>query len=146
MDKSSNHLVTMYALPDFATNLQAYITMTCDNASRFQACSLKGWLKFRIQQQSQLQSCNVMASQQIHEHPFGKCDVVLVHSASDSESLGESLLQTTWWLRLILPSRCHSGTHHIHALAKGIPTPCGAIYTSIIRTALHIHGNPSRSP
>ncbi|KIM54331.1 hypothetical protein SCLCIDRAFT_31196 [Scleroderma citrinum Foug A] len=92
-DKSSNHLVTMYALPDFATHLQAYIMMTCDNASRFQARSLKGWLKFRIQQQSRLQPCNVMASQQIQalppsdEHPFGKCDTLLVRSASDSESV-----------------------------------------------------------
>ena len=151
-DKSSNHLVTMYALPDFATHLQAYIMTTCDNASCFQARSLKGWLKFRIQQQSRLQPCNMMASQQIQalppsdEHPFGKCDVLLVRSASDSESVGGSPLQTTWWLRLILPSRCCSGTRHIRALAEGIPTPCGVIYTSIIRTALHIHGNPSQSP
>ncbi|KIM69301.1 hypothetical protein SCLCIDRAFT_19907 [Scleroderma citrinum Foug A] len=92
-DKSSNHLVTMYALPDFATHLQAYITMTCDNASRFQARSLKGWLKFRIQQQSWLQPCNMMVSQQIQallpsdEYPFGKCDALLVRSASDSESV-----------------------------------------------------------
>ena len=68
-DKSSNHLVTMYALPDFATHLQAYITTMCDNASHFQAHSLKGWLKFRIQQQSQLQPCNMMASQQIQALP-----------------------------------------------------------------------------
>ena len=75
-----------------------------------------------------------MASQQIQallpsdEHPFGKCDALLVHSASDSESVGEFPLQTTWWLRLILSSRCCSGTCHIRALAEGIPTPCGVIY------------------
>ena len=148
-DKSSNHLITMYALPDFTTHLQTYITTMCDNASRFQARSLKGWLKFWIQQQSWLQPCNMMVSQQIQalppldEHPFEKCDMVLVRSASDSKSLGESSLQTTWWLRLILPSRCCSDMHHIRTLTKGILTPCGAIYTSIICTALHIHKNPS---
>ena len=95
-DKSSNYLATTYILPDFTTLLKAYIIIACDDSSRFQARSLKGWLKFCIQLQSQLQPCNLMLSQQVQallpsdEHHFGKCDVVVVRSTLNSESVGES--------------------------------------------------------
>ena len=100
-DKSPNYLATMYILPNFTTLLQAYITTTCDDSSRFQARSLKGWLKFRIQLQSRLRPGDLMPSQQVqalppsNEHPFGKCDVVLVRSGPNSKTLGESSSQTT---------------------------------------------------
>jgi len=101
MDKSPNYLATMYILPNFTTLLQAYITTTCDDSSRFQARLLKGWLKFRIQLQSQLRPGDLMPSQQVqalpplNEHPFGKCDVVLVRSGPNSKTLGEPSSQTT---------------------------------------------------
>jgi len=94
-DKSANYLTATYCLPDFTTLLEAYIT-SCDDSPCFQAHLLKGWLKFWIQLQLQLQPRNLMPSQQVQAlppldmHPFGKCDVVLVQSAPDSISLSES--------------------------------------------------------
>jgi len=84
-DKSSNYLAKTYNLPDFPALLQNFINAIPGNHSCLHGHLLRGWTKFRLQLQSRLHPSNLIPSQQVQafppltEHPYGKCDAILVH-------------------------------------------------------------------
>jgi len=92
-DKPPNYLVMTYHLPDFPALLQNYIDAIPGDHPRLHGRLLKGWSKFRLQLQSHLCPSDLLPSQQVQalppsiEHPYGKCDTVLVHYTPPSPGI-----------------------------------------------------------
>ena len=129
-DKSSYHLAMTYNLPNFPTLLRNFINTIPSDHSRLHVHLLKGWTKFRLQLQSCLHLSNLMPSQQVQaflpstEHPYRKCDAILVHHIPPSGIPSEFQSFSSNCTHSLCFSRCHcSSLRYIFILGKRFTTP-----------------------
>ncbi|KIK11315.1 hypothetical protein PISMIDRAFT_122910 [Pisolithus microcarpus 441] len=150
-EKSPKYVATAYNLPDFPTLLQNYIDGVPGDHSYIHWRLLKGWTKFRLQLRSYLDPSDIIPSQQVQalppsaEHPFGKCDTVLVHYTPPFGMPSEHFAPSAVMPLILFFSSCRcSSSGYIHIHSKRFTSRCRLFCSVDPRPIFHFYRDTSR--